>query len=238
MPPAGERVYADVRELDYRSIHAFFQGRGDGNAAALTATMYQDEELAARSDDCEKRTVLPLLAPGAEDVVLDVGCGNGRWAAALAPSVARYIGIDFSDGLIAAARARVPGAEFHAIAAQQFAGSGLPGDPRFSIAILSGILAYLNDADAAALLARVGAARCVYVREPVAREVRLTLDRFWSDELCASYSAVYRTVHEYRALFERVLAPAGFAIRHEGSPIDLDLENRRETMQHYFLLRR
>ena len=232
MPAAGERVYADVRELDYASIQAFFKSRGDGNAAALTATMYQDEELAARRDASEKRTILPLLEVRGDDVVLDVGCGNGRWAAALAPSVARYIGIDFSKGLLAAARERVPQGEFYAVPAQQFAASGLPGDPRFSIAILSGILAYLNDTDAEALLARAGTARCVYVREPVAREVRLTLDRFWSDELGAEYSAVYRTVEEYRALTAR----AGFSIRHEGSPFDAALENRRETMQYFFVL--
>ena len=238
MPAAGERVYADVRELDYASVHAFFQGRARRHAGALAATIYQDEELAARRDAAEKATVLPLLAAAAHDVVLDVGCGNGRWAAALAPQVAHYVGIDFSDGLIAAARARVPGAEFHTMTAQQFAAAGLPGASEFSIAILSGIFAYLNDADAEALLARVAPAGCLYVREPVAREVRLTLDRFWSDELAAAYSAVYRTTDEYRRLFERVLAPAGFTIRQEGSPIGPALENRRETEQYFFILRR
>ena len=232
------RVYAAVRELNYASVHAFFEGRAATTAGALTATMYQDEELAARRDASEKAAVLPLLAAGAEDVVLDIGCGNGRWAAALAPSVARYIGIDFSDGLIAAARAQVPAAEFHTISAQQFAAVGLPGGALFSIAILSGIFAYLNDADAAALLTRVTPARCVYVREPVAREVRLTLDRFWSEELGTTYSAVYRTADEYRALFAHSLAPAGFRVCHEGSPIDASLENRRETAQYFFVLRR
>ena len=235
MPAAGDRVYADVRELDYASIQAFFERRGDRNAAALTATMYPDEELAARRVASEKRTILPLLELRGEDVVLDAGCGNGRWAAALAPRVARYVGIDFSEGLIEAARARVPAAEFHTVSVQQFVAAGLPGGVApFTVAILSGIFAYLNDGDAEALLARVAGVRCVYMREPVAREVRLTLDRFWSDELSAPYSAVYRTVAEYRALAAR----AGFSVRHEGSPFDAALENRRETTQHFFVLQR
>lgn len=238
MPTAGARVYADVREIDYPSVHAFFETRAGVNAGSLAATMYQPEELAARRDKAEKAAILPLLAARAEDVVVDAGCGNGRWAAALAPAVARYVGFDFSQGLIEAARARVPGAEFHRMTAQQFAASGLPGDPPFSIAILSGIFTYLNEADAAALLVRVATADCIYVREPIARRVRLTLDRFWSDELGAAYSAVYRTADEYRALFGQVLAPAGFTIRHEGSPIGADLENRVETVQHFFVLRR
>jgi ubiquinone/menaquinone biosynthesis C-methylase UbiE len=41
------------------------------------------------------------------DVVLDVGCGNGHHLLALAPEVARGIGIDLSPGMIALARARL-----------------------------------------------------------------------------------------------------------------------------------
>ena len=41
------------------------------------------------------------------DVVLDLGCGNGQHLLALAPEVARGIGIDVSPGMIALARARL-----------------------------------------------------------------------------------------------------------------------------------
>ncbi len=41
------------------------------------------------------------------DVVLDVGCGNGHHLLALAPEVARGIGIDVSPGMIELARARL-----------------------------------------------------------------------------------------------------------------------------------
>jgi ubiquinone/menaquinone biosynthesis C-methylase UbiE len=41
------------------------------------------------------------------DVVLDLGCGNGHHLLALAPEVARGIGIDVSPGMIALARARL-----------------------------------------------------------------------------------------------------------------------------------
>jgi ubiquinone/menaquinone biosynthesis C-methylase UbiE len=40
-------------------------------------------------------------------VVLDLGCGNGHHLLALAPEVARGIGIDVSPGMIALARARL-----------------------------------------------------------------------------------------------------------------------------------
>jgi SAM-dependent methyltransferase len=41
------------------------------------------------------------------DVVLDLGCGNGHHLSALAPEIARGIGIDVSPGMIALARARL-----------------------------------------------------------------------------------------------------------------------------------
>jgi len=45
----------------------------------------------------------------ATDVVLDVGCGNGHHLLALAPELARGVGIDLSPGMIGVARARLTG---------------------------------------------------------------------------------------------------------------------------------
>jgi ubiquinone/menaquinone biosynthesis C-methylase UbiE len=43
------------------------------------------------------------------DVVLDVGCGNGHHLLALAPYIARGMGIDLSPGMVGVARARMCG---------------------------------------------------------------------------------------------------------------------------------
>lgn len=51
--------------------------------------------------------VRSLARPRPTDVVLDIGCGNGHHLLALAPEVARGIGIDFSAGMIGLARARL-----------------------------------------------------------------------------------------------------------------------------------
>jgi ubiquinone/menaquinone biosynthesis C-methylase UbiE len=48
-----------------------------------------------------------LAPPRTSDVVLDLGCGNGHHLMALAPEVARGIGIDVSPGMIELARARL-----------------------------------------------------------------------------------------------------------------------------------
>ena len=51
----------------------------------------------------------------------------------------------------------------------------------------------------------------IYLREPVAVEQRLTLDRFFSKELEHEYSAVYRTVAELKDML--VQAGGGKGLR-------------------------
>jgi ubiquinone/menaquinone biosynthesis C-methylase UbiE len=48
-----------------------------------------------------------LARPQPTDVVLDLGCGNGHHLLALAPEVARGLGIDISPGMIELARTRL-----------------------------------------------------------------------------------------------------------------------------------
>ena len=50
---------------------------------------------------------LGLLKP--ECRVLEIGCGIGRFAAALGPAVGRYVGIDVSNGMVETARRRCSG---------------------------------------------------------------------------------------------------------------------------------
>jgi 2-polyprenyl-3-methyl-5-hydroxy-6-metoxy-1,4-benzoquinol methylase len=47
--------------------------------------------------------------------VLDLGCGDGAFAAELVASGADVVGVDVAQGAVERARARVPRAEFHAV---------------------------------------------------------------------------------------------------------------------------
>ena len=57
--------------------------------------------------DTDSRLYENLARIRPSDVILDLGCGNGHHLLALAPEVARGIGIDVSPGMIALARARL-----------------------------------------------------------------------------------------------------------------------------------
>jgi ubiquinone/menaquinone biosynthesis C-methylase UbiE len=58
-----------------------------------------------------ERHVLTHYVPAGLDI-LDIGVGGGRTTAFLAPSARRYLGIDYSDAMVAACRAKYPAFEF------------------------------------------------------------------------------------------------------------------------------
>jgi ubiquinone/menaquinone biosynthesis C-methylase UbiE len=233
---AGVRVFGEKRTIDYARTMAFFEARaGVAAANSLTATMYQDPVLASRRDHAEKQTALPQLR--SRDRVLDLGCGSGRWAEVIAPAVSAYLGIDFSSGLLEVARARAPEAVFQQMHIDAVHADTLALPAPFSLVVCSGILAYVNDSDVLRLfstISRIAATHSrIYVREPVAKAQRLTLDSCWSEELEAYYSAVYRTRSEYFDLFS---ALEGFYVYRECEPFPRELQNRTETEQRCFFL--
>ena len=76
----------------------------------------------------------------------------------------------------------------------------------------------------------------LYIREPVAIDERLTLDRFYSEELGSDYSAVYRSIPEFQQMFDAYLMSAGFSVKHADWLYSPELSNRVETAQHYWVL--
>lgn len=234
------RFVDQLADIEYRDTHSFFEDRGGGDqSSSLSATMYQDAQLAERRDKAEKDLILPQLALNRSDRVLDVGCGAGRWAQVVAPGVSEYLGIDFSENLLEVARGKVPEARFQCLSVDKLDLDALMVAPPFSLIICSGILAYINDRDIAALLSVVADAASprsrIYIREPIAKTSRLTLKAHWSDELCKQYSAIYRTRAEYLQLFKNL---TGFSMAAEAMPFPSQLQNREETQQWFFLLTR
>ena len=236
----GTRVFRENRVIDYSRTLAFFESRAKTAAAnPLTATMYQDPVLAERRDHAEKQTALALMDLRSDKRVLDLGCGSGRWARDIAPFVSAYLGLDFSEGLLDVARAQVPAAVFQCMPVNDLDIDAFRIPPPFHIVICSGILAYLNEQEVVPLfttISRIAAPESrYYIREPIAKTERLTLDDYWSEELGARYSAVYRTRSEYLDLFSSL---QGFQLREEGAPFPPELQNRAETEQYFFLLER
>jgi SAM-dependent methyltransferase len=256
-PPAPvvdrHRIHGDRVDIDYDATRAFFDERASRAARPddLTTVLYQDShpEIAAARHQFELAQIAPHLGLELRPRVFDIGCGNGRWARSLSGHVCSYLGIDFSPGLIAHARAGMDGYPdcgrftFSVLSAvdldrnREPLRSALP----FGLVIVAGVLLYLNDADVDRLMTVLAdltdVDAVVYVREPVALGDRLTLASFASEELNAEYSAVYRPADFYRSLLARELSARGFRfVLDEAVPAPM--QNRDETTQHYFVLRR
>lgn len=243
------RIAGDRIALNRREIADFFEQRAHKFSAAtpLTAILYQDNhpEIAEQRDALERERVLPLLALSGEERVLDVGCGIGRWGAAISGLVDTYHGIDASPSLIELARSycRRDNTFFHAIGVDDLTDDWLAAHGPFDRVICSGILIYLDDQQVASLLAALSRGLApgaiVYVREPMGLTARLTLASEWSAELQSRYSAIYRSPEEIVAALAEAFPPP----HHEVDPATLlfdqaDLNNRAETRQHFCIVRK
>jgi 2-polyprenyl-3-methyl-5-hydroxy-6-metoxy-1,4-benzoquinol methylase len=241
---AGEKI-----PLNKDEVANFFEQRARKFDAAtpLTAILYQDKhpEIAELRDAMERERVLPLLELTGAERVLDVGCGIGRWGAAIADRVSVYHGIDASPSLIELARSycRRDNVAFHAAGVDDLTDAWLAEHGPFDRVICSGILIYLDDRQVASLLGALSRhltpGAVIYVREPMGMNGRLTLSGHWSEELQTHYSAIYRSPGEIAAaLGEAFSSPA-----HEIGAIELlfeqsDLNNRAETRQHFCIVRK
>ncbi len=89
------------------------------------AALYDDEDNPLIK--LEERHLPPLLGPAAGRAVADLGCGTGRWAVRLAQGGARVTGIDFSEGMLAKARAKATGLDLRLVAHDLATPLPLPG---------------------------------------------------------------------------------------------------------------
>ena len=71
------------------------------------------------------------------DSVLDVGCGNGRLLEVFKSSQTKYLGVDFSEGLIAEARKKYPDEEFQVVDVMDLDSMNKKFDVVFCVSVLN-----------------------------------------------------------------------------------------------------
>lgn len=175
-----------------------------------------------------------------------MACGIGRWADAIKTEVKKYCGIDFSDELIRIATERNKRDNYYYYVGSTSQLEKIIKQNRkgnFNIGLVVGIMMYLNDNDVIEMLQQIE--RCcenetvICIREPIGIEERLTLKDYYSDELKSDYNAIYRTRDEIKEILKDTLLNKNFAIETEGFLFEADeLNNRKETKQYYYILKR
>jgi SAM-dependent methyltransferase len=184
----------------------------------------QDKSFAAAWHAFETDSILPKLELRPPGRVLDVGCGVGRWGDIFLPLGFDYTGVDFSAEMVKTAAKR---GEAYAQRSAFYNLSLLQAVEKdaeyyggvFDALIMAGVCMYINDDELKQsfdmLPALLNEVCVIYIENTVAKETRLTLDRFPSEALKTDYDAIYRTEAEYREMFGS-LAGAGFAVKEQG----------------------
>ena len=243
----SKRIVKDHIDVDYRAVSRFFEdrGRNEDLAHKYNYVLFQDEnpDLAVQRDRQEKEKICGLLDLKPEQRVLDLGCGIGRWGEELCRRGLYYVGIDGSPALIERGQKNLQAFSNKKLLVGLFqkfldvlqeAGE----QDQFDIVFVNGVFMYLNDRDferALEDIKRVCGIPCqIYIKESMGVEERLTLDRIYSEGLKQNYSAIYRSIAEYREATTKVFGDA-FKLSSEGELFDGSLHNRKETTDYYLI---
>ena len=145
----------------------------------------------------EKETLLPFINIDHNLKVLDLGCGNGRWAGILVKKCKNYIGVDLSKRFIEIARKRIPheNASFICMPVQEYY-----EDEQYDLILLVGLLTYLNDEDIEKL-----SENC---RKMLAKDGKLIIRN-----VTLKHTSHNREVYDYRPnIFMRLLGRPGYQL--------------------------
>ena len=97
-----ERVYGEKVSIDTENTVSFYDQRArtiKNRKQEYTTVLLgdQDPDFSEQWDAYEKQLILPRLKLNQDKVILDIGCGMGRWAEAVADQCKGYYGVDFSS---------------------------------------------------------------------------------------------------------------------------------------------
>ena len=211
------------RFLASDEVEAFWDG-ARGRAAADQQTGYLTDawprEVGARRFAGELAAVDRMLARHRvrRGRCLDVGCGTGVWLEALARRFERAEGIDLSAAMVASAAAYLAARGVTNASVTRTGVGELAADAAYDLIFVGGVLMYVDDADVAAVIARLRAClapggvmilrESTYVGRTWYRDRPMSRGLLPAGAVQPPYRAIYRPLGWYRA----ALAGAGFEV--------------------------
>ena len=241
-----ERVYGEKVSIDTENTVSFYNQRAKtikNRKQEYTTVLLgdQDPDFSVKWDAYEKQFILPKLKLNQDKVILDIGCGIGRWAEAVADQCKEYYGVDFSSEMIAVAKENIKNenCHFYAMSAVDAVSNPKITDRKYDIVIDVGVSMYINEEELVecyqGLKKLADRDTLFYFEESVGKKERITLNHIWSDNLNAYYGEIYRTREEYKSLIEECMNGVEFI--EEGYLQCLDKEEHAETSHWYALFK-
>ena len=241
-----ERVYGEKINIDTENTISFYNQRAKTiktREREYTTVLLgdQDPDFSVKWDAYEKQFILPKLKLTKEKVILDIGCGIGRWAEAVVGQCKEYYGVDFSSEMIAVAKENIKkeNCHFYTMSLADALSDPKITARKYDIVLMTGVSMYINEEELIKCyhgLKRLAKRDTLfYFEESVGKKERLTLNHIWSEDLKDYYGAIYRTREEYKSLIRECMKEAEFI--EEGYMNFLDKKEQSETSHWYAVLR-
>lgn len=237
------------KKVNKKNIKKFFKDRAKKHEESnpLKSVIYQDKNpaLAKTRDAFEKNKIISLINISKDDVVLDIGCGIGRWAKEMSSMVKKYVGVDNVEEFINISKKTYKNNDNTHFICQDgvnLLSKKIKSHSPFTIIMTVGFFMYISDEEAYEVLNKIlkisNNKSQIIIREPIAIKKELVLNNVWSDEMETRYSAIYRTRDRFKKIFSDVLYGEGYSLVIDEALYPEELNNRIETKQYLFNLKK
>jgi SAM-dependent methyltransferase len=235
--------------INKKNIETFFKERANKHDELnpLKTVIYQDKNqvLAKERDTYEKNKIKSLVNFSKNQVVLDIGCGIGRWADEISSEVKNYIGIDYIREFIDIANLKYKNKKntnFFCVECTKLSNSDVISHSPYSVIMILGLFPYINNKEGYEILNEIKTIGSdfnqIIIREPVGVQKELVLNNVWSEDMETKYSAKYRTRTWFKKMFDKTLMNEGYKLIVDEPLFPEYLNNRLETRQHLFCLKK
>ena len=239
----------NIKTINKKKIKRFFEERANTHDEnnPLKSVIYQDKNpsLAKKRDDYEKNKIQKILELSESDVILDIGCGIGRWAREMSGMVKKYIGIDYISEFINIAKIKHESntnVHFICLDGTKLLNPEVKNHSPYTIVMIIGFFMYIDTEECYDVLRQVlkvsNDKTQIIIREPIGVDKEVVLDNVWSEEMGTHYSARYRTSDQFKKIFNDVLIRQGYNLVVDEALFPKQLNNRIDTRQHLFYLKK
>ena len=237
------------KKVNKEKVKIFFEERAKTHDKfhPLKSVIYQDKNpsLAKNRDLFEKKKIKSIINISKNDVVLDVGCGIGRWAGEISGEVKKYVGIDYVNEFINIANLthkNKANTHFICLDGKNLSSLEVKYHSPFTIIMFVGFFMYIDDNEVSNILKQTlkvsNYNSQIIIREPIGVDKEVVLDNVWSEEMETYYSAKYRTCDYFKKMFKDILIKEKYELTFDEALFPSHLNNRVNTRQHLFCLKR
>ena len=123
------------------------EGRSFSIDEGVVSSYFNKKQCLVFTDESARKeevAILPYLSVTEQSKVLDLGCGDGRWARILVPKCDEYVGLDLAEKFVEKAEQDYggQGARFYCCRAQDYV-----DDNQYDLILAIGLITYMNDED-------------------------------------------------------------------------------------------